>query len=133
MKKTSIFSVFCASLGLVGCGSSSVKTSSEYCVYENSEASSEFTRGWGFTGAFKIESSDGKSHTVDIEWEVTDKSGKNVYGTGEETGIRINPEKGLLVADRAAPDDGVDINSDSFKERAEEGFECRLTSVKVTD
>jgi len=133
MKKSSIFSVFCVSLGLVGCGSSSVTTSSEYCLFENQPANSEFSGGWGFTGAFKIESSDGKSHTVDIKWEVTDKSGKNVYGTGEETGIRINPEKGLLVADRAAPDDGVDINSDSFEERQEEGFDCRLTSVKVTD
>ena len=124
--------VLVVSTPLAACSSSSPisVTNSDYCEFM------WFGPGtfWGFKSAFGLESADGKSHIVDIEWEATDESGEDILGRGEESGIRINPSKGLLVADSARPDIGIDINSDEFQKRQEEAkFKCAITKMVVDE
>jgi hypothetical protein len=77
-----------------------------------------------------VESIDGRSHVVDISWEITDSDGDNIYGSHTESGIRINPSKGLLVVSETRPDAGIDINSSEFNEVLDSnGFVCRVTDL----
>lgn len=122
----SFFVALFISAGLIaGCsGSESVSANVEFCEFR---WNSVF---WGFRSGITVLSSDGKSHVVDISWEVTDSGGENIYGSHTESGIRVNPSKGLLVVSETRPDAGVDINSSEITElQNSEGFVCRVTSL----
>jgi hypothetical protein len=100
----------------------SVKAKVSFCEFSWNGAA------WKFKSGAVVESTDGKSHAVDLSWEVTDPGGKNIYGSHTEYDIRINPAKGLLVVTDTYPDSGIDINSQEFTE-VQEDFVCRLTEL----
>lgn len=86
---------------------------------------------WKFKAGILLASTDGKSHSVDLSWEVTDAGGENIYASQDEYNIRLNPSTFLEVLTDAYPEKGIDINSSQFNEVQDElnGFVCRLTDL----
>jgi hypothetical protein len=122
------FAALFVSVSLIsGCSSSEpVSANVEICEFR---WNSVF---WGFRSGITIESTDGNSHIVDVSWEVTDSGGANIYGSHTESGIRVNPSKGLLVMSETRPDAGIDINSPDFNEVQNSGeFVCRVTDLTI--